>query len=94
MNSKFLKIAITAIFAIPFGIFSSESVFASDLSTRFEQNNSEEYLISCGGGGGGGGGGGVKAKKAKKAKQAKARAMYKQRKGLPLTDAEKAILAE
>ena len=93
MNSKFLKIAITAIFAIPFGIFSSESVFASDLSTRFEQNNSEEYLISCGGGGGGGGGG-VKAKKAKKAKQAKARAMYKQRKGLPLTDAEKAILAE
>ena len=93
MNSKFLKVAITAIFAIPFGIFSSESVFASDLSTRFEQNNSEEYLISCGGGGGGGGGG-VKAKKAKKAKQAKARAMYKQRKGLPLTDAEKAILAE
>tara|TARA_Y100000589_G_scaffold171429_1_gene162728 strand:+ start:1802 stop:2083 length:282 start_codon:yes stop_codon:yes gene_type:complete len=93
MNSKFLKVAITAIFAIPLGMFSSESVFASDLSTRFEQNNSEEYLISCGGGGGGGGGG-VKAKKAKKAKQAKARAMYKQRKGLPLTDAEKAILAE
>tara|TARA_B100000674_G_C37542439_1_gene779011 strand:+ start:359 stop:640 length:282 start_codon:yes stop_codon:yes gene_type:complete len=93
MNSKFLKVAITAIFAIPLGMFSSESVFASDLSTRFEQNNSGEYLISCGGGGGGGGGG-VKAKKAKKAKQAKARAMYKQRKGLPLTDAEKAILAE
>ena len=93
MNSKFLKIAFTAVFAIPFGIVSSDSIMASGLSSRFEQNQAEEYLLSCGGGGGGGGGG-VKAKKAKKAKQAKARAMYKQRKGLPLTDAEKAILAE
>ena len=93
MNSKFLKIAFTAVFAIPFGIVSSESILASGISSRFEQNQAEEYLLSCGGGGGGGGGG-VKAKKAKKAKQAKAKAMFKQRKGLPLTDAEKAILAE
>ena len=93
MNSKFLKIAFTAVFAIPFGIVSSDSILASGLSSRFEQNQAEEYLLSCGGGGGGGGGG-VKAKKAKKAKQAKAKAMFKQRKGLPLTDAEKALLAE
>ena len=93
MNSKFLKIAFTAVFAIPFGIASSDSILASGLSSRFEQNQAEEYLLSCGGGGGGGGGG-VKAKKAKKAKQAKAKAMFKQRKGLPLTDAEKALLAE
>ena len=94
MNSKLLKIALTAIFAIPFGIVSSGSVIASGLSSRFEQNQTEEYLLSCGGGGGGGGGGGVKAKKAKKAKQAKAKALFKQRKGLPLSDAEKALLAE
>ena len=95
MNSKLLKIAFTAVFAIPFGIVvSSDSILASGLSSRFEQNQAEEYLLSCGGGGGGGGGGGVKAKKAKKAKQAKAKALFKQRKGLPLTDAEKAILAE
>ena len=93
MNSKFLKIAFTAVFAIPFGIVSSDSIMASGLSSRFEQNQAEEYLLSCGGGGGGGGGG-VKAKKAKRAKQAKAKAMFKQRKGLPLTDAEKALLAE
>ena len=93
MNSKFLKIAFTAVFAIPFGIVSSDSILASGLSSRFEQNQAEEYLLSCGGGGGGGGGG-VKAKKAKKAKQAKAKAMFKQRKGLPLTDKEKALLAE
>ena len=93
MNSKFLKIAFTAVFAIPFGIVSSDSILASGLSSRFEQNQAEEYLLSCGGGGGGGGGG-VKAKKAKKAKQAKAKAMFKQRKGLPLSDAEKALLAE
>ena len=93
MNSKFLKIAFTAVFAIPFGIVSSDSILASGLSSRFEQNQAEEYLLSCGGGGGGGGGG-VKAKKAKKAKQAKAKALFKQRKGLPLTDEEKAILAE
>ena len=93
MNSKFLKIAFTAVFAIPFGIVSSDSILASGISSRFEQNQAEEYLLSCGGGGGGGGGG-VKAKKAKKAKQAKAKAMFKQRKGLPLTEAEKAILAE
>ena len=93
MNSKFLKIAFTALFAIPFGIVSSDSILASGISSRFEQNQAEEYLLSCGGGGGGGGGG-VKAKKAKKAKQAKAKAMFKQRKGLPLTDAEKALLAE
>ena len=93
MNSKFLKIAFTAVFAIPFGIVSSESILASGITSRFEQNQAEEYLLSCGGGGGGGGGG-VKAKKAKKAKQAKAKAMFKQRKGLPLTDEEKAILAE
>ncbi len=93
MNSKFLKIAFTAVFAIPFGIVSGDSILASGLSSRFEQNQAEEYLLSCGGGGGGGGGG-VKAKKAKKAKQAKAKAMFKQRKGLPLTDAEKALLAE
>ena len=92
MNSKFLKIAFTAVFAIPFGIVSGDSILASGISSRFEQNQTEEYLLSCGGGGGGGGG--VKAKKAKKAKQAKAKAMFKQRKGLPLTDAEKAILAE
>ena len=92
MNSKFLKIAFTAVFAIPFGIVSSGSVIASGISSRFEQNQAEEYLLSCGGGGGGGGG--VKAKKAKKAKQAKAKALFKQRKGLPLTEAEKAILAE
>ena len=92
MNSKFLKIAFTAVFAIPFGIVSSDSILASGISSRFEQNQAEEYLLSCGGGGGGGGG--VKAKKAKKAKQAKAKALFKQRKGLPLTDAEKAILAE
>ena len=92
MNSKFLKIAVTAVFAIPFGIVSSDSILASGISSRFEQNQAEEYLLSCGGGGGGGGG--VKAKKAKKAKQAKAKAMFKQRKGLPLTDAEKALLAE
>jgi len=93
MNSKFLKIAFTAVFAIPFGIVSSDSILASGISSRFEQNQVEEYLLSCGGGGGGGGGG-VKAKKAKKAKQAKAKALFKQRKGLPLTDAEKALLAE
>ena len=93
MNSKFLKIAFTAVFAIPFGLVSSDSIMASGISSRFEQNQAEEYLLSCGGGGGGGGGG-VKAKKAKKAKQAKAKAMFKQRKGLPLTDAEKALLAE
>ena len=93
MNSKFLKIAFTAVFAIPFGIVSSDSILASGITSRFEQNQAEEYLLSCGGGGGGGGGG-VKAKKAKKAKQAKAKAMFKQRKGLPLTDAEKALLAE
>ena len=93
MNSKFLKIAFTTVFAIPFGIVSSDSILASGISSRFEQNQAEEYLLSCGGGGGGGGGG-VKAKKAKKAKQAKAKAMFKQRKGLPLTDAEKALLAE
>ena len=93
MNSKFLKIAFTAVFAIPFGIVSSDSIMASGLSSRFEQNQAEEYLLSCGGGGGGGGGG-VAAKKAKKAKQAKAKALFKQRKGLPLTDAEKALLAE
>ena len=93
MNSKFLKIAFTAVFAIPFGIVSSDSILASGISSRFEQNQTEEYLLSCGGGGGGGGGG-VKAKKAKKAKRAKAKAMFKQRKGLPLTDAEKALLAE
>ena len=92
MNSKFLKIAFTAVFAIPFGIVSSDSILASGISSRFEQNQAEEYLLSCGGGGGGGGG--VKARKAKKAKQAKAKALFKQRKGLPLTDAEKAILAE
>ena len=94
MNSKLLKIALTAFFAIPLGIFSSGSVIASGISSRFEQNQTEEYLLSCGGGGGGGGGGGVKAKKAKKAKQAKAKALFKQRKGLPLSDAEKALLAE
>ena len=93
MNSKFLKIAITAIFAIPFGLVSSDSLMASGLSSRFEQNQVEEYLLSCGGGGGGGGGG-VKAKKAKKAKQAKAKALFKKRKGIPLTDAEKALLAD
>ena len=93
MNSKFLKIAFTAVFAIPFGIVSGDSILASGISSRFEQNQTEEYLLSCGGGGGGGGGG-VKAKKAKKAKQAKAKAMFKQKKGLPLTDAEKALLAE
>ena len=93
MNSKFLKIAFTAVFAIPFGIVSSDSIMASGLSSRFEQNQAEEYLLSCGGGGGGGGGG-VQAKKAKKAKQAKAKALFKQRKGMPLTDAEKALLAE
>jgi len=92
MNSKFLKIAFTAVFAIPFGIVSGDSILASGISSRFEQNQTEEYLLSCGGGGGGGGG--VKAKKAKKAKQAKAKAMFKQKKGLPLTDAEKALLAE
>ena len=94
MNSKFLKIAFTAVFAIPFGLVTSDSIMASGISSGFEQNQAEEYLISCGGGGGGGGGGGVKAKKAKKAKQAKAKAMFKLRKGLPLTDAEKALLAE
>ena len=94
MNSKFLKIAFTAVFAIPFGIVSSDSIMASGLSSRFEQNQAEEYLLSCGGGGGGGGGGGVQAKKAKKAKQAKARALFKQRKGMSLTDAEKSLLAE
>ena len=93
MNSKFLKIAFTAVFAIPFGIVSSDSIVASQFSSRFEQNQSEEYLLSCGGGGGGGGGG-IKAKAAKKAKQAKAKALFKQRKGLPLTDKEKALLAE
>ena len=92
MNSKILKIAFTAVFAIPFGIVSSDSIMASGLSSRFEQNQAEEYLLSCGGGGGGGGG--VKARKAKKAKQAKAKALFKQRKGMPLTDAEKALLAE
>ena len=92
MNSKFLKIAFTAVFAIPFGIVSSDSILASGITSRFEQNQAEEYLLSCGGGSGGGGG--VKAKKAKKAKQAKAKALFKQRKGLPLTEAEKAILAE
>ena len=94
MNSKFLKIAFTAVFAIPFGLISSDSIIASGISSRFEQNQSEEYLLSCGGGGGGGGGGGVKAKKAKKAKQAKAKALFKQRKGISLTDEEKALLAE
>jgi len=94
MNSKFLKIAITAIFAIPFGLVSSDSLMASRLSSRFEQNQVEEYLLSCGGGGGGGGGGGIQAKKAKKAKQAKAKALFKQRKGIPLTDEEKALIAE
>ena len=97
MNSKILKIAFTAVFAIPFGIVSSDSIMASGLSSRFEQNQAEEYLLSCGGaggGGGGGGGGGVQAKKARKAKQAKAKALFKQRKGMPLTDAEKALLAE
>ena len=94
MNSKFLKIAFTAVFAIPFGLVSSDFIMASGLSSRFEQNQAEEYLLSCGGGGGGGGGGGVQAKKAKKAKQAKARALFKQRKGMPLTDAEKSLLAE
>ena len=93
MNSKILKIAFTAVFAIPFGIVSSDSIMASGLSSRFEQNQAEEYLLSCGGGGGGGGGG-VKAKKARKAKQAKAKALFKQRKGIPLTDAEKALIAE
>ena len=93
MNSKFLKIAFTAVFAIPFGIGTSDSIMASGLSSRFEQNQAEEYLLSCGGGGGGGGGG-VKAKKARKAKQAKAKALFKQRKGIPLTDAEKALIAE
>jgi len=94
MNSKFLKIAFTAVFAIPFGIVvSSDSILASGVSSRFEQNQAEEYLLSCGGGGGGGGGG-INARKAKKAKQAKAKALFKQRKGLPLSDAEKALLAE
>ena len=93
MNSKLLKIALTAVFAIPFGFLSSNSVFASGLSSRFEKNQADAYLISCGGGGGGGGGG-VAARKKKKAKQAKAKAMFKQRKGLPLSDAEKALLAE
>ena len=91
MNSKFLKIAFTAFFAIPFGIVTSESIIASGFPSRFEQNQVQETLLSCGGGGGGGG---VKAKKAKKAKRAKAKAMFKQRKGLPLTDAEKALLAD
>ena len=94
MNSKFLKIAFTAVFAIPFGIVSSDSIMASGLSSRFEQNQAEEYLLAGAGCGGGGGGGGVKARKAKKAKQAKAKALFKQRKGIPLTDAEKALLAE
>ena len=95
MNSKFLKIVFTVVFAIPFGLVSSNSLIASGLSSRFEQNQAEEYLLSCvGGGGGGGGGGGVQAKKAKKAKQAKAKALFKQRKGMPLTDEEKALLAE
>ena len=93
MNSKFIKIAFTAVFAIPFGLVTSDSIIASGLSSRFEQNQSEEYLLSCGGSGGGGGGG-VQAKKARKAKQAKAKAMFKQRKGLPLSDAEKALIAE
>ena len=93
MNSKILKIAFTAVFAIPFGIVSSDSIMASGLSSRFEQNQAEEYLLSCGGSGGGGGGG-VKARAAKKAKQAKAKALFKQRKGIPLTDDEKALLAE
>ena len=94
MNSKILKIAFTAVFAIPFGIVFSDSIMAGGLSSRFEQNQAEEYLLSCGGGGGGGGGGGVEARKAKTAKQAKAKALFKQRKGIPLTDAEKALLAE
>ena len=93
MNSKFLKIAFTAVFAIPFGIVSSDSILASGISSRFEQNQAEEYLLSCGGGGGGGGGG-INDKKAKKAKQAKAKALFKQRKCLPLSDSEKALLAE
>ena len=93
MNFKFLKIAFTAVFAIPFGLVSSDSIMASGISSRFEQNQAQEYLLSCGGGGGGGGGG-VAAKKAKKAKQAKAKALFKQRKGMPLTDEEKALLAE
>ena len=92
MNFKFLKIAFTAVFAIPFGLVSSDSIMASGISSRFEQNQAEEYLLSCGGGGGGGGG--VAAKKAKKAKQAKAKALFKQRKGIPLSDEEKALLAE
>jgi len=93
MNSKFLKIAFTAVFAIPFGIVFSESINASGVSSRFEQNQAEEYLLSCGGGSGGGGGG-LNAKRAKKAKQAKARAIFKQRNGMPLTDAEKALIAD
>jgi len=49
-------------------------------------------LISDCGGSGGGGGGGIQAKKAKKEKQEKAKALFKKRKGLPLTAEEKKIL--
>ena len=91
MNSKFLKIALTAFFAIPLGILSSESLFAIGTPERLEQKESEELLLSCGGGGGSGTNT-LEGRQKKKAKQQKAKALFKLRKGLPLTDEEKALL--
>ena len=62
---------------------------ATDLNSFDNENN---ILISDCGGSGGGGGGGIQAKKAKKEKQEKAKALFKKRKGLPLTAEEKKIL--
>ena len=92
MNSKFLKIGLTAVFAIPLGILSSESLFAIGTNERLEQNQSEEYLLSCGGGGGGSGTNTIEGRQKKKEKQKRAKALFKLRKGLPLTDEEKVLL--
>ena len=92
MNSKFLKIGLTAVFAIPLGILSSESLFAIGTSQQIEKNQSEEYLLSCGGGGGGSGTNTLEGRQKKKEKQKKAKALFKLRKGLPLTDEEKVLL--
>ena len=61
----------------------------TDLNSFENENN---ILISDCGGSRGGGGGGVQAKKARKEKQEKAKALFKKRKGLPLTAEEKKIL--
>ena len=92
MNSKFLKIALTAVFAIPLGILSSESLFAIGNSEKFERTQSDEYLLAGPGCTGGSGSNTLEGRQKRKEKQKKAKALFKLRKGLPLTDEEKVLL--